>query len=139
MQYECTYSLQHLTKEMIRDFFLWFWFITGKISFEKRSLIDSLKGSFTKKAMNELFGLTCLLPCILRQRPPASILTLFVLDNIILAPFANGPFTDRCENVKKILAVETLTLSFFEIWLTLDDYDAVEALCRKTKSTDLFS
>lgn len=60
MQYECTYSLQHLTKEMIRDFFfLWFWFITGKISFEKRSLIDSLKGSFTKKAMNELFGLTC--------------------------------------------------------------------------------
>lgn len=59
MQYECTYSLQHLTKEMIRDFFLWFWFITEKISFEKRSLIDSLKGSFTKKAMNELFGLTC--------------------------------------------------------------------------------
>lgn len=44
---------------MIRDFFLWFWFIIGKISFEKRLLIDLLKGLFIKKVMNELFGLIC--------------------------------------------------------------------------------
>lgn len=68
-------------------------FYYRKKALKKRSLIDSLKGSFTKKAINALFGLTWKLS--LKKAPPpqpvhtVSSLTLFVPDNIILAPIAN--------------------------------------------------